>query len=61
MNSTNPEDVFKWIQEHSSHLQFTILVCGGDGSIGWLLSIASKMKFIVRKNLLSKLLQIFKI
>ena len=47
MNSINPEELFKWIQEQSVHLQFTILVCGGDGSIGWLLNIASKMKFIV--------------
>ena len=47
MNNLNPKKVFKWMSNYSDIVQFNVLVCGGDGSVGWLLEIASKLKFKV--------------
>lgn len=47
INNLDPKKVFKWMSSFSDLVQFNILVCGGDGSVGWLLEIASKLKFKV--------------
>jgi diacylglycerol kinase (ATP) len=48
INNIDPEKVFKWMAKYSDLVQFNILVCGGDGSVGWLLEIAAKFNFKVR-------------
>jgi diacylglycerol kinase (ATP) len=50
MNNLDPKKVFKWMSTYSDLVQFNVLVCGGDGSVGWLLEIASKLKFKVEKK-----------
>jgi hypothetical protein len=39
--------VLKWMEEYSDIIQFKLMVCGGDGSVGWLLESISKYKFKV--------------
>jgi diacylglycerol kinase (ATP) len=45
MNNTDPDEVLAWMSSYSHLVKFKILVCGGDGSIGWILSLISKLKF----------------
>lgn len=47
MDKNNIENTLKWMESYSDLIQFKILVCGGDGSIGWILDNLSKYKFIV--------------
>ena len=47
MNKMKPEIVLNWIAEYSDLVKFKILVCGGDGSVGWILESLSKIKFKV--------------
>ena len=52
--------VLKWMVEYSDLVHFKILVCGGDGSVGWLLESISTFNFIVRQNIaLEKYLILF--
>jgi hypothetical protein len=48
--------ILKWIEEYSDAIQFKLLVCGGDGSVGWLLESISKFKFKVKILRLKKTL-----
>lgn len=48
MNKINPEVILQWIARYSDSVKFKILVCGGDGSVGWILEIISKIKFTVK-------------
>ena len=48
MNKKNVDETLKWIETYSDCIQFKILVCGGDGSIGWVLESLSQLKFKVR-------------
>ena len=45
MNIIDPRKIFDWMLKYSELVQFYVLVCGGDGSVGWLLQIVSKLKF----------------
>ncbi len=47
MNKKNLDMVLKWIEKYSDLIQFKLLVCGGDGSVGWLLKSVSSYKFKV--------------
>jgi diacylglycerol kinase (ATP) len=50
INKKNLDMILKWIEEYSDTIQFKLLVCGGDGSVGWLLESISKCKFKVRAH-----------
>lgn len=45
MNKMNPDMVAQWMAEYSHFVKFKILVCGGDGSVGWILESLSKVQF----------------
>lgn len=45
MNKINPEIILSWMADYSDLIAFKILVCGGDGSVGWILDCISKLKF----------------
>lgn len=47
MNKINPDEVVRWMVEYSNLVMFKILVCGGDGSVGWVLESLSKVQFKV--------------
>ncbi len=47
MNKINPDVILNWMASYSDLIKFKILVCGGDGSIGWILESVSKTKFKV--------------
>ena len=48
MNKINPDIVINWMAEYSHLVRFKILVCWGDGSVGWILESLSKVKFKVK-------------
>ena len=48
MNKTNPEVILNWLANYTDLVKFKILVCGGDGSVGWILELISKIKFKVQ-------------
>lgn len=50
MNKMNPDIVMNWMAEYSDIVKFKILVCGGDGSVGWILESLSKTTFKVKLN-----------
>ena len=54
MNKVNPDVILNWMANYSDYLKFKILVCGGDGSIGWILETISKTKFKVNIIYLNK-------
>ncbi|RNA03178.1 diacylglycerol kinase epsilon isoform X1 [Brachionus plicatilis] len=45
MTKDNIENSIKWMHDHSDLIEFKILVCGGDGSIGWILDGLSAYEF----------------
>ena len=45
MNKKCVDTALKWIETYSDIVQFKIMVCGGDGSVGWILDSISKLKF----------------
>ncbi len=45
MNKISPDEVISWMAEYSHLVKFKILVCGGDGSAGWVLESLSKFEF----------------
>jgi len=45
MNKISPDEVISWMADYSDFVKFKILVCGGDGSVGWLLESLSKFVF----------------
>lgn len=45
MNKIDPDKVMEWMAEYSHRVNFKILVCGGDGSVGWILESLSKVQF----------------
>ena len=47
MNKTKPEVILNWLANYSDLVKSKILVCGGDGSVGWILELISKIKFKV--------------
>ena len=46
-NPNDPDKVIAWMAEYSDLVKFNILVCGGDGSVGWILESMSKFNFKV--------------
>ena len=48
MNKKNVDSTLKWAEKYSDLIQFKILVCGGDGSVGWLLESLSNLNFKVK-------------
>ena len=51
MNKKNVESTLKWMESFSERIQFKILVCGGDGSVGWILSSIHQLEFKVSSYL----------
>lgn len=47
MNRENVKKSISWMQEYSDIVEFKILVCGGDGSVGWILDDLSINEFKV--------------
>ena len=47
MNKKSVDIALKWMESYSNSIKFKILVCGGDGSVGWILSSLSKLEFKV--------------
>jgi diacylglycerol kinase (ATP) len=47
MNTMKPNNVLKWMATHSDYIKFKILICGGDGSIGWILDCLNQISFKV--------------
>lgn len=45
MNKKSVDIALKWMESYSNSIKFKILVCGGDGSVGWILSSLSKLEF----------------
>jgi hypothetical protein len=60
MNKTKPEVILNWLANYSDLVKSKILVCGGDGSVGWILEIISKIKFKVKQQYLYLRLNKFK-
>ncbi len=49
MNKNNIDIALRWMESYSSLVKFKILICGGDGSVGWILSSISNHNFNVRE------------
>ena len=52
------EEVMEWCQL-AAPAQCTILVCGGDGTVGWLLNTANKLKPSLSKDAKEPVIAIF--